>query len=388
MIALTAKEKDIASKITRVKEQSGSHAPNIFTIADQVKELDIKMDCCFLSNPYATDLFLKFLEKELVATKKLRDVLEFYPSQNRAIAGKLARSLGISPNTVFIGNGATEIIQAVVHNFVKKKMLISIPTFSAYMEFARRDTEVALHRLEKSNNFKLDPDKLLRRVHAQQPDTVVIINPNNPDGGYLPMGELEDLLNKLRYLENIVLDESFIHFAHEGQNYKLHSSEKLVEKFPNLIVIKSMSKDFGIAGIRVGYAVMAKEKVDQLLRHGYLWNVSGLGEYFLDLYVRPDFQRAYDKIRIQAIEETAGFFKALSKIPSIRVFPTMANFALVELLDGSKADVFVAKLLIKHGIYVRNCADKIGLDGEFVRIASRKKGENGVIVDAVKRVLR
>jgi histidinol-phosphate/aromatic aminotransferase/cobyric acid decarboxylase-like protein len=132
-----------------------------------------------------------------------------------------------------------------------------------------------------------------------------------------------------------------------------------------------MSKDFGIAGTRAGYAVMHPDRVTSLRRNGFLWNSNGLAEYFFRLYCRDDFVEQYDRIRKQYIAETQSFFQQLAACSSVNVYPSMANFVLVELLDGVRADDLVQHLLIRHGVYVRTCSDKIGLDGEFVRIASR-----------------
>ena len=160
------------------------------------------------------------------------------------------------------------------------------------------------------------------------------------------------------------------------------------QQFKNLIIVKSMTKDFGIAGIRAGYAVMDKEKVDYLLRYGHLWNVSGLAEYFFRLYVQDEFQKKYEKVRIRYIQEAKHLFSELAAITGLKVYPSMANFFLVELTNGATSSDFVSKLLIKYGVYIRDCSDKIGLDGEFVRIASRTQAENEIIVSSVKDVLQ
>ena len=384
MIKLTTEEQKMASKIKQLKEEAGSHSPSIFTIAEKLPQLNIKVDACFLSNPYATELFLKYLKEELINTGKIRDVLEFYPSQNSAIAEILSKYLNVNKENIFIGNGAVEIIQAIMHRFVKNKVIVNIPTFSSYYEFARDDTEVVFYQLKKENDYMLDVDNYIDFVKKEKPDTIVIINPNNPNGGYIKYQELRYILNNLKEIENIIIDESFIHFAFEDKNYSLISATELFKEFQNVIVIKSMSKDFGIAGIRAGYVVMDRFKVSSLLKNGYLWNSNGLAEYFFRLYVIDDFLKEYEIVRKQYIKETQLFFKELSKIKQIKVYPSMANFALVELLDGSTSSDFVSKLLIKYGVYVRTGSDKIGLNGEFVRIASRKKEENKVIIDSIK----
>lgn len=388
LIKLNDYEKNIAQKIKDLKNASGSHSPSIFTLAEKIPELHIKIDSCFLSNPYATALFLRYLKEELIDSQKLRSVLEFYPSQNNIIAKTVADFIGINPKNVFIGNGALEIIQAVMHNFVGKKIIINIPTFSSYYEFAKKGTRVVYYQLSKENNYNLDTEHYLNFVKNENPDSVVLINPNNPDAGYIDYEKLRYILSELKHIKNIIIDESFIHFAYEDREYNLINIEQLFKEFSNTIIIKSMSKDFGVAGIRIGFAIMQEEKVRDLLKNGYLWNSCGLSEYFLRLYVRKTFFDEYEKVRKGYIQETQDFFRKLSEIKQFKVYPSMANFCLVELLDGSFSADFVAKMLIKYGIYMRTCNDKIGLKGEFVRIASRTLEENDMILKSLCDVFK
>lgn len=388
MIKLSEQEARINQKIKELKQAAGSHSPSIFTLAEQIPELKIKVDACFLSNPYATELFLSYLQKELINTAKLRDYLEFYPSQNQVIATAISQFLGINAKNIFIGNGAIEIIQAVLHRFVDQKLVVNIPTFSSYYEFVRKDTQVVYYQLLKENNYTLDLEHYLAFLKQEKPDSIVLINPNNPDGSYIKIDALRALLKELDFIKNIILDESFVHFAYEDEYLNLVQLESLFDEFDNLIIIKSMSKDFGVAGIRIGYAIMDEQKVSSLLENGYLWNSSGLAEYFLRLYVREDFFKEYETIRKLYIKQTQKFFKALSEIKEIKVYPSQANFALVELLDESLSADFVAKLLIKYGIYTRTCSDKVGLKGEFVRIASRSKEENLKILESIQQVFK
>lgn len=384
MIELTEKEQRIAYRIRQLKEASGSHSPSVFTLSEELSELNIIVDACFLSNPYATDLFVEFLTKDLIETGKLRSVLEFYPSQNDVIAASIGNAINVPKENIFVGNGAVEAIQAVMHQFVESKIIVNIPTFSSYYEYARKDTKVVYYQLEKKNSYALDTENYLEFVNKNNPDSVVIINPNNPSGSYLKYNELRFLLGSLKKIKNIIIDESFIHFAFEDSECQLISTTELFEEFSNLIIIKSMSKDFGIAGIRAGYAIMNKNKISELLENGYLWNSNGLVEYFFRLYQRSDFIQKYELVRKKYIAQMQRFFNELSEIKQLKVYPSMANFVLVELLDGSTSANFVSKMLINYGVYTRTCNDKIGIDGEFIRIASRTKKENTIILDAIQ----
>ena len=379
----TDTEELLIQKFLKLKTDAGSHSPSIFTLKQKLPELPIKIDACFLSNPYATDLFLDYFTNEIINTGRIRELLEFYPSQNQVIAEIIANFLKINPASVFIGNGAIEIIQAVIHNFVKKKIVINIPTFSSYYEFAQEGVEVVYNKLEKSEQYRLNTKHYIDFIKKHQPDTIVIIKPNNPDGGYIEHHEVKVILDQVKEVENVIIDESFIHFAYEDNSFNPINTSDLLKQYNNLIIIKSMSKDFGIAGIRAGYAIMAPEKINSLLKNGFLWNSNGLSEYFFRLYARPDFAKDYNKVRVKYIQETIEFINELHKIKGIKVYPSMANFVLLELNNGMTADDFVTTLLIKYGIYVRTCSDKIGLVGEYVRLASRTKDENAYIIKSL-----
>jgi histidinol-phosphate/aromatic aminotransferase/cobyric acid decarboxylase-like protein len=381
-------EHSLLEKFKQLKSNSGSHSPSITTIKAELPEVQIKVDACFLSNPYATELFLEYFKKELLETGEINKVLEFYPSQNKEISFLVGRHLNIAPEKIFIANGATEIIQAIMHTYVKGKIVVNIPTFSPYYEFALPHTEVLYYELKKESNFRLDPDHYISFVKEANPNAIVLINPNNPDGGYMKQEDMIKVVKELSWVPNILVDESFIHFAFENSSLQLPSIVDLVDQYPNLYIIKSMSKDFGIAGIRCGYAIFSKERVAQLLKTGYLWNSSGLAEYFFRLYTRKDFIKEYDLVRKKYITESLFFVTELAQIPNIKVYPTKANFVLIEILNGRSSDEISTELLLNYGIYVRNCSDKIGLHGEFIRIASRYKEENEYIIKSLRSIFR
>lgn len=387
---LSAREKALAGRLMQLKREAGSHSPSAPTILKMIPELRMRVDACFLSNPYATELFLDHLYREVIRPGKLRMLLELYPSQNRVIAAKLATALNLPTERLFVGNGAIEIIQAILHRFTGPKLLVNLPTFSPYYEFARPDTQVVYNVLRKEDDFHFDVGEYIQTVRREKPDTIILINPNNPDGGYIPHAKLVAMLEELRDVPNILVDESFLHFACEGEGFAYHSLTGDLDRFPNLMVVKSMSKDFGVAGIRAGYAVMSPERVQALLGNGYLWNSSGLAEYFFDLYSRPEFHADYERKRIHYIRHSRRFFKALTSLPGVHAYPTHANFALLELRrDDMTAEDLVCRLLVRRGIYARACDDKKGLEpGRFIRVASRTRSENRYVLRGLKEALR
>jgi histidinol-phosphate/aromatic aminotransferase/cobyric acid decarboxylase-like protein len=388
MIQLTKHEADLATRMSKLKAAAGSHSPSIKTLLVELGLHELQVDACFLSNPYATDLFMARLARDLLDTKKIRDCLEYYPSQNSVLAARLSEHLNVDPSMLFIGNGAIEVIQAVLHRFGGQKIVVNLPTFSSYYEFAREDQSVYYYMLKKEENFQLDIDRYIGFIERCRPDTIVIINPNNPDGSYVKRHDLEHILDNIGWVKNIVIDESFVHFAYEGGQSYIPYHHHLLDRYRNLIIIKSMSKDFGLAGLRLGYSIMSPDKVSSLLRNGYLWNSNGLAEYFVQILNDPGFYADYEKVRLKYLHSTEDFFSKISQLPHIVAYPSRANFVLIELLEGIKAKTLTAKLLFTHGVYIRNCNDKIGLEGEFVRIAARSDTENKKIIDALGQILR
>ena len=384
-LSLTKREQELITILEGIKTDSGSHSPSQFTLQDRVPGLEIKVDACFLSNPYATDLFIERLESDLIETGELRELLEFYPSQNQHVAGILAPAVNVDPAQIFICNGAVEAIQAALHRFAGRRVAVILPTFSPYYEYLREDQECFFYRLRPEDDFALDVDDFVEFVLSNRIDTVCLINPNNPNGGYVPTGDMRRLLEAFADLKLVILDESFVDFAYEDEARNRRSLTGEVAEMPNVMLVKSMSKDFGIAGVRAGYAITRAEWVESLLANGYLWNISGLTEFFFRLFAEERFQEQYSAARLRYLDEAIKFFDALERIEGLRAFTTKANFRLVRLDESIPIDVLAPLLLVRYGVYVRDCRDKVGLeDGAYLRIAGRKQPENDVILASLR----
>lgn len=377
----------LQKKLALLKKKSGTHSPSIQTLRDKLPELRISVDACFLSNPYATDFFLHRFESDILKKNLLRDLLEYYPSQNAALSEALSVALKIPKANIFVGNGAAEVIQACMHRFVNRKIIVIIPTFSSYYEFVKPGVEVVYYPLSAANNFELDIEDYIRFVRREDPDAIVLINPNNPTGNLLKMKDIRRIVDEFSYIDTILLDESFIHFAFEDDSCEYVSSAGLVNQFDNLIIIKSMSKDFGVAGLRVGYGIMSDQRVIDLLGNGFLWNSNGLAEYFIKVYAEEGFRAGYEPLRIRFIRETQDFYRDMAAMEIGKVYPTQANFLLYQLPEGLTSEQLNAQMLIHHGIYTRSLNDKIGLHGEYLRVASRGEQENKIILHALKSIL-
>ncbi|QOD62071.1 histidinol-phosphate aminotransferase family protein [Polaribacter haliotis] len=378
---------NLREKFLKLKNDAGSHSPSINSVLKQIPEIKIEVDACFLSNPYATKLFIEELKTDLFETNEIEKVLEYYPSQSPQIAKYLSKDLQIDSERIFIGNGAIEVIQAFLHNFVDGKIIIPIPTFSSYYEYIINENDVIFYKLKKEDDFRFDVHDYIEFVKANKPNTIVLINPNNPNGYYINESEVDYLLENLSFVENVIIDESFVHFAYEDSDLVQKSCVRFIEKYPNLNIIKSMSKDFGIAGIRAGYGIFSKDKVSKLMKNGFLWNINGLAEYFFKKYSNLEFIEKYELVRKKYIVETQYFQEKLQNLKNVKIYPSKANFVLIEILNGKSSEEIAINLLLDYGVYVRNCDDKIGLKGEFIRVASRSKEENVIILRALENVL-
>jgi histidinol-phosphate/aromatic aminotransferase/cobyric acid decarboxylase-like protein len=385
---LTDRESDLLATWNAIKAESGSHSPSPYTLRDRLPDLQVKVDACFLSNPYATDLFIQRLTTDLLETEELRKVLEFYPSQNNHVASLLEDAVGVDKHHIFVCNGANEAIQAALHRFGGSRVAVILPTFSPYYEYLRPDQQSFFYKLSSERDFALDVDDFIEFVFRNQIDTVCLINPNNPNGGYVPTQDMQKLLRAFESLDLVILDESFVDFAYEDEQRNRLSLAGETAAMPNVVLVKSMSKDFGIAGVRAGYAVMSPDRVNTLVSNGYLWNIGGLAEFFFRLFAEAEFQEEYAAARLRYLDEAISFFGELRKLDRIRAYSTKANFCLIQLDASLSVGMFAPLLLIRHGVYIRDCADKIGLeDGQYVRIASRKSFENDIMLAALNDLI-
>ncbi|MEX0761254.1 MAG: histidinol-phosphate transaminase [Dehalococcoidia bacterium] len=386
-IRISPRERHLMDRLERLSSRSGSHSPSLATMQQALPEISVDVDACFLSNPLATELFWSYFNSDTVGDPQfITRMFEAYPSQNSVIAERLSSTVGVSPSRIFIANGATEAIQAIIHNFASH-LHTNVPTFSPYYEFATPGHRVTTFQLDPARDFTLDPEQYVRSVLRSGADAAVLISPNNPDGYLIPDDHLTWILTRLSDLRTVIIDESFIHFADRAPSDGLPTLIGLTEQFENVTVVKSMSKDFGVAGIRAGYAIMKPARARQLLDHGYLWNINGIAEYFFSLFNRPMFIAEY----LNVLEDYRGcierFISMTSGAGFMLPYPTSANFQLVKLPPGFSSDLVTTLLLIRHGIYVRSCSDKVGLDGEFIRVAIRTEAENGRVFKALKDVL-
>ncbi len=370
-------ERRVAGALRSLKAGSGSHSPSVAEVERAMPGL-VEVDACFLSNPYATDAVMARLRA--IPPPLLERMVSHYPSQAGAIASLLAPYAGVPSDQLVAANGACEVIQALLAR-APGPLLLSLPTFSAYYEFAAGP--VIPHQLDPRDDFRVDFDVLEALVERHAPETVVVINPNNPDGGLAGHDRLVAFVEQMQgRVGQVIVDESFGHFTSEDAPASL---APLVAEQPHLVVVNSLSKSHGIAGLRVGYAVMAPVRARQI-RATSLWNLNAFAEWFCGLLGDPSYLHAYECARSRYVRDARRLFAGLGELPGVKVFPSAANFALLEL-DRPAAPV-ASGLLAHHGVYVRDCADKWGLEGgRYLRVAARSEIENRRILAAMADVL-
>lgn len=358
------------SQFLKLKTTSGLHSPSVSEI--KALGIDIKVDSCFLCNPYAFDLFMEYFNQS-----ELSEYVKYYPPQNTILAKEFSEALNLPPEYVFLGNGAIQIIELILREYYSFSKCIVTPTFSTYYEYDEQN--ILFFKTHKEENFKINVDELIKFSRENSVKMLALVNPNNPTGSTLLKSEIMKIVASLD--DSIVLvDESFIDFFDVN-----NSVEKEVGKWNNLIVLRSMSKDFGIAGLRLGYSVLNPSLRQKLFeKYGLLWNINGLAHFFIQIIKEKNFKKRYFEAREIYLEGRNIFRNDLKKLREIKVYPSQSNFFLVERKENIN-EVF-SKLLFEYGIYTRILNDKRDLDDSFIRVACGKIEENDYIYQSLKKI--
>ncbi|HEC92965.1 MAG TPA: aminotransferase class I/II-fold pyridoxal phosphate-dependent enzyme, partial [Candidatus Atribacteria bacterium] len=266
-------------------------------------------DFCFLFNLYfpPSNLYLKL-------AKELPLLINNYPSAQHKISSLLAQwytDEGFNKENILVGNGASEFIRIFNRQFIKK-ITIPVPSFNEYEDL--NESKINYLILSEEENFKIDPDKFIESAINSNSNFAVIINPNNPTSTVTSREDIIKILENLKHLEGIIIDESFIDFTGNRDRY---SVQPFVNQFHNLIVLRSLSKEFGIPGLRLGYILTSNKKIKKKVKK-YLpiWNINSVAERFLELF--PRYQREYEKSIKKIIDDREKFLAQLKKIKMLK----------------------------------------------------------------------
>jgi len=340
------------------------------------------LDFCYLVNPY-------FPRPRMVDEMKANfdNLLRQYPSGmgiNSLLAGKY---FGVKQEYIMPGNGAAELIKALMETCSAQRVGITYPTFEEYPNRLPADKIVAYH--PDGDDFAYTACDLMNFFADKEIDTLLVINPDNPSGNFIP---LADLLRLCRWAREkcvkLIVDESFVDFAATGATETLLSNSLLAEWADTLIVMKSISKSYGVPGLRLGILASGDTRlIERLKKQVAIWNINSFAEFYMQIFgkYQSDYQVACDKFR----EERALFAADLATVPGLRVIPSQANYFLCELTSGVSAHTLALRLLERYHILIKDCSTKHGFPAgrQYVRLAVRDRRDNTLLVKALRNLL-
>ena len=348
-----------------------SHSPALAELVGYEKAKDI-IDFCFIANPYyPTPEMLQDLQQNLPS------LIKSYPSSSASMSQRnLAEVLHVDPEKLIIGNGATELI-VLINTTLIEHIAVPIPTFGEYIEKLKDQRDAELYPLDPERRFMLNVHDFHDWVHRRNLRSLLIINPGNPTGQFIPLDEMIDFLRECTHLELVIVDESFIDFSGDP----IPSLLPLADQFSNLLIVRSMSKHCGVPGLRLGYCYSGNlYLLNKLRRLIPTWNLNTLAEYFLSQL--PATDGAYHVGRKRLIEDVRRLHDGLTTIPGIDAYPTGANFVLFKITTGMTASELQRLLLEEHLMYVRDCSNKVGMDCYHIRVASQGREKDTRLVEA------
>lgn len=329
-------------------------------------------DYCYLVNPYfPTDKMIdkmKYFYNELLFN---------YPSGQKIERICASRMFdNVSEENILIGNGAAELINNLRY-VTNKKIALTIPSFNEYVR-CFPDNDI-LYINSKDNDYRLSLDELIKVL--DKVDTLIVISPDNPSGSHLNYEEVIKLLDEAKDKnKQIIFDESFIDFA--DNNYTLIDDD-ILNKYNNLIVIKSISKSYGVPGLRLGILASGNKKNLQKINDNLpVWNINSFAEYFLQIIsiYKKDYVIGCNKIK----EERNRFYNELIKLKELEVYKSEANYFMIKLNKG-KADELAEYLLDNKKILIKVLNGKNGFDNkEYIRIAIKSKEENDYLTSCIR----
>jgi len=352
------------------------HAPSVGQVAGGARWGSI-VDFCYLSNKFfPTPEILELLKEQLP------HVIKTYPSMQSHQVELVSQISGVDERFIAVGNGASELV-LILGRGLGKRFLMPAPSYMEYenvlLDFGK---EVLYFPLEEERDFYVNVPRLIRTAKEADADGLVIVNPNTPTGQKTSLDDLVAILDALKHLEIIIVDESFIEFS-DVDRAKFPSLLSFLDRYPNVVVVKSLGKDYGAPGLRSGFAASGNpQRVAFMRKQLPVWNISPLTECFFDLLVKH--RDEYERSRVRCIGATQQLSRDLTQIDGIKVFPTYSDFILFKLTNRLTSTSLRDELLSRHGLYVRDCKGKMGLSDEFIRVGTHTEENNARLIDAIR----
>ena len=336
------------------------------------------LDYCYLVNPY-------FNKSRIIDEMEafFKTLIAEYPSGMKVNSLIASQCWGVKEEYIIPGNGAAELIKALME-LLPGTLGITRPTFEEYPN--RRNKEELITFIPKNSDYRYTVKDLMDFFGKNHADNILLINPDNPSGNFIP---IDDVIAFAAWCQQqgirLIVDESFVDFSVGYENNSL-LCDTILEAYPQLIVIKSISKSYGVPGIRLGILCSADTAIiTKMKKMVSIWNINSFAEYFMQIFTKyeKDYKRACEKF----ITEREDFEKKLKEISFLRVMPSQANYFLCEILPPKSANQLVLTMLKKYNILVRNCSNKQGFDGkQYMRIAVRSHEDNSKLITAFKEL--
>ena len=333
------------------------------------------IDFCYLVNPC-------FPPQKLIdeITANAKNLLTQYPSGMKVNSLLAAKNFGIHEENILVGNGAAELIKSFLNKLSGKTGFIR-PTFEEYPN--RYDKAESVYFTPQNKNFSYSVDDLINFFGDKEITSLVIVNPDNPSGNFIPKYELVRLINWTKSKNiRLIVDESFVDFADENETL---IEQKILNDNNHLCIIKSLSKSHGIGGLRLGVLASGNtELITALKKDAVIWNINSFAEFYMQIFEK--YKGVYRESLCQFREERNRFSNELEKISGVRVVPSKANFIMIELGGKISAKELCKKLLIDCNILVKDLSEKISCKN-YLRFAIRTKEDNNKLLDALKKEL-
>lgn len=333
------------------------------------------LDFCYLVNPYYPQV--KMIEEMKASFEML---LTQYPSGMERNSLLAAKNFGVDQNHIVIGNGAAELIKSLLSYLSETEKCGFIrPTFEEYPNRCKKENEVIMN--VSYPDFSYTADEVISYFSEHKVSSLFLINPDNPSGNYISR---ENILKIADWAENenirLVVDESFADFSDEERNSIIE--EEVLQTYPHLIVVKSISKSYGVPGLRLGVlASFDTDLISFLKKDVAIWNINSFGEFYMQIAgkYKKDYVAALKKYRA----ERNRFISCLKTIHYLRVIPTQANFVMCEVI-GKKSKELTEKLLSEKEIFIKDLTPKINDGKQYIRLAIRNEADNDRIIEAFK----
>lgn len=339
------------------------------------------LDFCYLVNPYFPP------QKMLDEMKSNFEILiSEYPSGMRINSLLASRNFGVRPEHIVIGNGAAELIKVLMEHTEGPVGFIR-PTFEEYPN--RYDSALSVVYTPDNEDFSYTAEDLIRYYGSpgHTVGTLVLINPDNPSGNYIDCEGLKKLIDWARTSSiRLVIDESFSDFAElSGDTQALDLSlinEEVLQSYSGLFVVKSISKSYGVPGIRLGVLASSDEAAIALLKkEAPIWNINSFGEFFMQ--ISEKYKKDYRESLKKLAADRSGLIKELSSVSFLRPIPSQANYVMCEVMEGRTSREIACELL-KHDIFIKDLTSKLHNGRQYVRIAVRNGEDNLRLITALK----